>query len=148
YFDVTRAAADELGIAVQAFDVRSREELNGAFDAMGKAGMQAMILAQGGTAFQWRAIIPKLAIEHRLPLCAFSRETFEHGALISYGPDQLEMCHRSAALADKILNGAKPRAMPGQHPTKFDFLSNPLTAKALSLAIPASMLATADAVTE
>src|SRR5262245_41160953 len=148
YFDVTRAAADELGIAVQAFDVRSREELNGAFDAMGKAGMQALILAQGGTAFHWRAIIPKLAIVHRLPLCAFSRETFEHAALISYGADKLEMCHRSAALADKILKGAKPSDIPVEQPTKFEFLINLLTAKALSLAIPASMLATADAVTE
>jgi putative tryptophan/tyrosine transport system substrate-binding protein len=148
YVDVTRAAAAELGVALQAFDARSREELGGAFDAMVKTGMQAMTLAQGGTAFQWRAIIPKLALEHRLPLCAFSRETFEHGALISYGPDQVEMCHRSAALVDKILKGAKPSDIPVEQPTKFEFLINRNTAKALGVTLPAAMLGTADEVVE
>jgi putative tryptophan/tyrosine transport system substrate-binding protein len=148
YVDVTRAAAGELGIAIQEFDAHSAEELPGAFDAMEKASMQAMIPAQGGTAFQWRAIVPKLAIEHRLPLCAFSRESFEYGALISYGPDQIEMCHRSAVLADKILKGAKPSDIPVEQPTRFEFLINLQTAKALGLTIPVSMLATADQVIE
>lgn len=148
YVDVTRAAAGELGITIQEFDAHSAEELPGAFDAMEKASMQAMIPAQGGTAFQWRAIVPKLAIEHRLPLCAFSRESFEYGALISYGPDQIEMCHRSAVLADKILKGAKPSDIPVEQPTRFEFLINLQTAKALGLTIPVSMLATADQVIE
>ena len=148
YVDVTPAAAGALGITIQEFDAHSPEELPEAFDAMEKASMQAMLLAQGGTAFQWRAIVPKLAIEHRLPLCAFSRETFEYGALISYGPDQIEMCHRSAALADKILKGAKPSDIPVEQPTRFEFLINLKTAKALGLTIPVSMLATADQVVE
>jgi len=41
-----------------------------------RSGMQAIIPAQGGSAFQWRAIIPKLMLDHHLPLCAYSRETF------------------------------------------------------------------------
>jgi putative tryptophan/tyrosine transport system substrate-binding protein len=142
------AAANNLGITIEAFDARSREELEKAFDAMVRAGMQAMIPAQSGTAFQWRAIIPKLALDHRLPLCAYSRETFEHGALISYGPDQVEMCYRSAVLVDKILKGAKPSDIPVEQPTKFEFLVNRGTAKALGLTIPTPMLATADEVIE
>jgi putative ABC transport system substrate-binding protein len=148
YVEVTSAAASNLGLTIEAFDARSREELTEAFDAMVRTGMQAVIPAQGGTAFQWRAIIPKLALDHRLPLCAYSRETFEYGALISYGPDQIEMCHRSAALADKILKGAKPSDVPVEQPTKFEFLVNRRTAKVLGLTIPMAMLATADEVIE
>ena len=71
FVEVTSTAASNLGLTVEAFDARSREELTEAFDAMVRSGMQAMIPAQGGTAFQWRAIIPKLALDHRLPLCAY-----------------------------------------------------------------------------
>jgi putative ABC transport system substrate-binding protein len=103
YVEVTSAAASNLGLTIEAFDARSREELTEAFDAMVRTDMQAVIPAQGGTAFQWRAIIPKLALDHRLPLCAYSRETFEYGALISYGPDQIVMCHRLAGFDRSML---------------------------------------------
>jgi len=148
YVEVTKAAASRLGVTVDAFDARSREELNGAFSAMVQAGMQAIIPAQGGTAFQFRFVIPKLAIEHRLPLCAFSRETFEGGALISYGPDQVALCVRSAALADKIIKGEKPGDIPVEQPTKFEFLVNLKTAKAIGLTIPESFFLRADQVIE
>jgi putative ABC transport system substrate-binding protein len=148
YVEVTRAAAGTLGVTIESFDARSPEELSGAFDTMVRSGMQAIIPAQGGTAFQWRAIIPKLALDHRLPLCAYSRETFEHGALISYGPDQVEMCYRSAVLVDKIIKGAKPSDIPVEQPTKFEFLVNRGTARALGLTIPVALLATADEVIE
>jgi len=146
YVDVTRAAADELGLFLQPFDARSRDELEPAFDAMVKAGMQAVVTAQGGTAFQWRAIYPKIALQRRLALCAFSRETFEHGALLAYGPDQLEMCRRSAIFADKIIKGTKPGDIPVEQPTSFEFLLNLKTAKALGLTIPSSLLQRADEV--
>jgi len=148
FVEVTRAAAGNLGVAVEAFDARSPEELAVAFDAMVSAGMQAMTPAQGGTSFAWRALIPKLALDHHLPMCAYSRETFEHGALISYGPDQIEMCRRSAALVDKILKGTKPSDIPVEQPTKFEFLVSRSTAKALGLTIPPTVLATADDVIE
>ena len=148
YVDVTRAAATRLGVTVEAFDARSREELNGAFKAMVNAGMHAIIPAQGGTAFQFRFIVPKLAIDHRLPLCVFSRETFEGGALLSYGPDQVALCVRSAALADKIIKGEKPGDIPVEQPTKFEFLVNLKTAEAIGLTIPKSFLTRADEVIE
>jgi putative ABC transport system substrate-binding protein len=148
YVEVTRAAATRLGVTVEAFDARSREELMGAFKAMVKAGMHAIIPAQGGTAFQFRFIVPKLAIDHRLPLCVFSRETFEGGALLSYGPDQVALCVRSAALADKIIKGEKPGDIPVEQPTKFEFLVNLKTAEAIGLTIPKSFLTRADEVIE
>ncbi len=140
YVDVTRAAAIELGLFFQPFDARSRDELEPAFDAMVKAGMQAVVLAQGGTAFQWRQHYPKIALERRLVLCAFSRETFEHGALLAYGPDQTEMIRRSAVFADKIIKGAKPGDIPVEQPASFEFFINLKTAKTLGITIPQTVL--------
>ena len=148
YIQETQAAAAELELAVQTFEARSLEELELAFDGMVAAGIQAMITASGGTAFQWRSIIAKLAIEHRLAFSAFSRETFVDGALMSYGADQLEMCRRAAVYVDKILKGAKPSDLPVEQPTKLEFLINLKTAKALNLTIPPSLISAADEVVE
>jgi putative ABC transport system substrate-binding protein len=148
YIQETQAAAAELGLVVQTFEARSLEELELAFDGMAAVGIQAMITASGGTAFQWRAIIAKQAIAHRLAFSAFSRETFVDGALMSYGADQLEMCRRAAVYVDKILKGAKPSDLPVEQPTKLEFLINLKTAKALNLTIPPSLISAADEVVE
>ena len=87
-----------------------------------------------------------MALARRLPLCAYSRETFDHGALVSCGPDQIAMCHRSAVYADKILKGTKPRDIPVEQPTKFEFLINLKTAKALGLEVPLPLQQIADEV--
>jgi putative tryptophan/tyrosine transport system substrate-binding protein len=148
YVEVMRAAAAQLGLSLHTFEARSVEEMEPAFDAMVKAGMQAITPASGGAAFQARAIIPKLALARRLPLCAYSKETFEYGALVSYGPDQVDMCYRAAAYADKILKGAKPGDLPVEQPTKFEFLLNLKTAKALGLDVPLHLQQIADEVIE
>jgi putative ABC transport system substrate-binding protein len=119
-----------------------------AFDAMVKAGMQAVTPVQGGTSFQARHVIPKLALDRHLPLCAYSRETFEDGALASYGPDQIEMCYRSAVCADKLLKGAKPVDIPIEQPTKFELLLNLKTAKALGVNVPYQLQQIANDVVE
>jgi len=138
------AAAEQLGLSLRTFEVQSPQEFEPAFDAMVNSGMQAMTPAQGGIFFQERAIVPKLAIARRMPMCAYSRETFEYGALVSYGPDQVEMCRRSAVYVDKILKGAKPADLPVEQPTKFELFINLRTANALGLSIPQSVLLRAD----
>jgi putative ABC transport system substrate-binding protein len=148
FIDETTAVATELGITIQVFDARTSEALDPAFDAMVKAEMHALITASGGTIFQWRATIAKLALDHRLPFCAFSRETFEVGALMSYGADQIEMCRYSVVYVDKILKGAKPSDLPVQQPTKLELLINLKIARTLGLKVPPTLLATADEVIE
>ena len=148
FVEVMRAAADQLGLVLQTFDARSLEEIEPAFDAMVRVGMQAVTPVQGGLFFQARAFVPKLAIARRLPMLAYSRETFEHGALLSYAADQVEMCRRSAVYADKILKGAKPGDLPVEQPTKFEFLINLKTAKTLGLAVPLHLQQLADEVIE
>jgi putative ABC transport system substrate-binding protein len=143
-----RTAATQLGVTLRVFEARSLGQIEPAFDEMAKADMQAVNVTNGGLSFQARAITPKLAISRRLALCAYSKETFEFGALMSYGPNQIEMCRRSAVYADKILHGAKPGEIPVEQPTKLDFLINLTTAKALGLTIPATLLTMADEVIE
>jgi putative tryptophan/tyrosine transport system substrate-binding protein len=148
YIEVMESAADQLGLRLRTFEARSVAEMEPAFDAMVKAGMQAVTIEQGGTNFQARDIIPKLALERRLPLCAYSKETFEYGALVSYGPDQIETCHRAAVYVDKILKGMKPADIPVEQPTKFELLVNRKTAAALGVTVPPSLLVSATEVIE
>jgi ABC-type uncharacterized transport system substrate-binding protein len=70
------------------------------------------------------------------------------GGLISYGVDLPDLHHRAAVYIDRILKGAMPATFRWQLPTKFEMSINLKTAKALGLAVPASLLATADEVIE
>src|SRR4029077_18597542 len=128
--------ATKLGLTNHTFPASSRDELEPAFDAMVKAGMQAVTINSEGLAYQQMEFIAKLAIARRLPLSVWSRETLEAGALMSYGADQVAMCRRAAVFVDKILKGAKPADLPVEEPTKIEFLLNKNTAKALGLTLP------------
>jgi putative ABC transport system substrate-binding protein len=144
-----RAAAEKLGLTIQTFEARMPDELKPAFEAMKAAGMQGVTAGSDeGLPFQAREAIAKLALSNNLALCAYSKETFEPGALMSYAPDQLAICRRAATYVDKILKGTPPSAIPIEGPTNFQFLINLKTAKALSIEVPSVMLSRADVVIE
>jgi putative tryptophan/tyrosine transport system substrate-binding protein len=148
YIEESQAAAANLGLALQTFEASSLGELEPAFDRIVNAGMQAASITPESMFYQGRAIIPKLALERSLPICVWSRETLEPGAFISYGPDLLAILRRTAVYVDKILKGAKPGELPVEQPTRFQFLINLKTAKALGLTIPQTLLVAADEVIE
>ena len=89
-----------------------------------------------------------LAVGARLPTMYIQREFVEAGGLISYGPNFQDLFRRAAGYVDKILRGAKPADIPVEQPTKFDFVINLTTAKALGLTVPLTLLARTDEVIE
>jgi len=148
YTDLTKTAAAQLGLTVERFEVRSREEIEPAFEAMTRAGMQGVVTNADGLAYAQRELIGQSALKTRLPAVVFMRETLVPGTLLSYGVDSLAICRRAAAYVDKILKGAKPGELPVEQPTKFELLINLKTAKALGITVPPLLLSQADEVIE
>ena len=148
YETTTRNAAGALGLVAQMFKWSAPDELETAFASMKSAGIQAVMINPDGWAFTYRATISKLAIENRLPLSVWSRQTLDAGALMSYGSDSDAICRRVAVYVSKLLKGAKVGELPVEQPTKFEFLINLRTAKAIGLAIPETLLLRADEVIE
>jgi putative ABC transport system substrate-binding protein len=89
-----------------------------------------------------------LALGARLAVISFNREFVEAGALMSYGPNYLDLFRNAAEYVDKILRGTKPGDLPVQQPTKFELVINLKTAKALGLEVPRQIQQIADEVIE
>ena len=89
-----------------------------------------------------------MSVEHRLPTIAPLREFAQVGSLMTYGVNFAVIHRRTAAYVDKILKGANAAEIPVEQPTKFELAINLITAKALGLTVPPTLLATADEVIE
>ena len=145
--EAMQVAAKTLRLELQPFAVRSRVDFLGAFAAMGKAGVNGLWVS-GDTLFQahWKEI-STLAENQRLPSVG-RREFGEAGGLIGYGTNDAEVYRRAAYFVDRILKGAKPADLPVERPTRFEFLVNVKTARALGIKVPQSLLQRADRVIE
>jgi putative tryptophan/tyrosine transport system substrate-binding protein len=141
-------AAQALGIKLQALEVRTSEELDGAFAAIVRTKPDALLILADRVFLHNRQRIMDFASEHRLPSVNAYRELVEAGGLMSYGPSYEDMHRRAADYVDKILKGAKPGDLPVEQPTKFTLVVNLKAAKALGLAVPPMMLSRADEVIE
>jgi putative tryptophan/tyrosine transport system substrate-binding protein len=141
------AAAGTLGLEVIASEIRRGEDIVPAFEALnGRA--DALYVCIDPLVVAHRIRINTLALAARLPTMHGSREFVEAGGVMSYGPNQADLYRRAADYVDKILRGAKPADLPVEQPTKFDFVVNLTTAKALGLEVPPTLLARADEVIE
>jgi putative ABC transport system substrate-binding protein len=140
------AAARALGVTTQSFGVRAPEELEGAFTAMTKARVEALLVEPSSFVFPHRRRIVDLAAQSRLPGMYHHRDLVEAGGLMSYAVNEPDLFRRLGVYVDKIFKGAKPGDLPVEQPTKFDLVINLKTAKALGLTIPQSLLIRADEV--
>jgi len=143
----TQAAARALSLALQIFEIRP-EEIAEAFELMDKARPDALIVQQNLSFTVHLRQIAELAINRRLPTVHPTREFVEAGGLLAYGPSISSLGERAAWYVDRILKGTKPADLPVEQPTKFELIVNLKTSKALGLAVPPSLLATADEVIE
>ena len=142
----TEVAARQFGVKVQSVEVPDSNAFPNAYAAMVSQRANALIIIQGTfTSFHQKQLIG-LAMKNRLPSMCDSPSWTENGCLMSYGPNRREMWRRAATYVDKILKGAQPAELPVEQPTKFEFVINLKTAKALNLTIPQSVLYRADKV--
>ena len=92
--------------------------------------------------------IAKLAIQYALPTCFAYREPVEAGGLMGYGVSAIGATLEAGIYAGRILKGEKPADLPVQQPTKFEFVINMKTAKALRLTVPDRLIALTDQLIE
>ena len=140
YVTETQAAAQALGLQLQALEVRSPNEFDQAFAAMTSEHADALVMIPSGLFFSHRRQLAALAVQHRLPAIFMEREFVDAGGLMAYGPSLSDLSRRAATYVDKILKGAKPADLPIEQPMKFELVINLKTAKALGLTVPPSLL--------
>jgi len=142
-----QAAARTLGLEFDALEIRRAEDIVPAFEAI-KGRTQALYVCPDGLVDANKVRINTSALGARLPTMHGYREYVEAGGLMSYGAKLPEMYRRAADYVDKILRGAKPGELAVEQPTKFDFIINLTTAKALGIELPPTLLSRANEVIE
>jgi putative ABC transport system substrate-binding protein len=141
-----QAAARALTVMLLPTTADHPNEFADAFAALVRAQVAAVMVDPNPLTYANGRLIADLAAKHRLPAMYGFRENVEAGGLMAYGASIVDVVRRAAGYVDKILKGAKPGDLPVEQPTKFDFVINLKTAKALGLTIPQSLLARADEV--
>ena len=142
------AAASTLGLQVQVLQAKSAGELEGAFKAAGAARAEAVLVLVSPTFVGNRAVLVRLAAQHRLPAMYFSQAFTGAGGLIAYGPPIEEQWGLAASAIDKILKGARAAELPVQQPTRFELEVNLKAAREIRINIPQSILLHANRVIE
>jgi putative ABC transport system substrate-binding protein len=142
-----QAIGKSLGLDVATSEIRRAEDISPAFAAL-KGRAEALYVTADSLVNNNRMRINTLALAARLPTMYGFRDMVEAGGLMSYGANYSDLFQRAGNYVDKILRGAKPADLPVEQPTKFDLVVNLITAEALGLAVPASLLARADQVIE
>jgi len=141
-------SARSLGLQPSSSPVHNTSEIERAITALARAPGGGLIMMPDTFNIVHRERIIALARQNKLPAISPYRFVVAEGGLISYGLDLIDLFRRTGGYVDRILRGAKPAELPVQAPTKYETTINLKTAKALGLAVPDKLLATADEVIE
>jgi putative tryptophan/tyrosine transport system substrate-binding protein len=146
-FRAAEGAARSRGLTLQPLLIKSPSEIPEAIAEAARYRAGALLVLTSPLLFSSLTAIADAAVKHRLPTINLFVPFFaEAGGLLAYGPDFHDLFRSAAGYVDRILKGVKPADLPVQRPTRFEFIVNLKTAKALSLQIPQSLLLRADRV--
>jgi putative ABC transport system substrate-binding protein len=141
--DVPEAARD-LGLQIRVLNASTSREIEAAFATLERDRPDGLFIAPDGFFTGRTSQFVTLASRDRLPTSCGNREMVEAGLLMSYGTDNWDMFHQVGVYTGHILKGAKPSDLPVLQSTKFEFVINLQTARALGVHVPPTLLARAD----
>jgi putative ABC transport system substrate-binding protein len=145
---IVQEAAPTIGLQIQILNATTIGEIDAAFATIERERPDALFVT-GDAFFVSRAVqFATLTARSRIPATYSLRDYVAVGGLMSYGTDFTEAFRQVGVYTGKILKGAKPVELPVVQSTKFEFVINMQTAKALGLEVPAQLLATVDEVIE
>jgi ABC-type uncharacterized transport system substrate-binding protein len=141
-------AARAIGLQIQVLNASTSREIEAAFATLVRDRADALFVAPDGFLVSRRVQFATLAARHGIPAAHTTREEVEAGGLMSYGTDILDMWHQVGVYTGQILKGAKPADLPVLQSTKFEFVINLQTARALDIDVPLHLQQLADEVIE
>jgi putative ABC transport system substrate-binding protein len=141
-------AARAIGLQIQILNASTSREIEVAFATLVRDRADALFVAPDTFFISRRVQFATLATRHGIPAAYSTRDEVEAGGLMSYGTDIPDMWRQVGVYAGQVLKGAKPADLPVMQPTKFEFVINLVTARALGLEVPPTLLARADEVIE
>jgi putative ABC transport system substrate-binding protein len=141
-----QSAASVLGLRLLVLSAVSESEVAAAFATIVEQHAGALVTSSGALTLAKIDQILSFAGRYAVPTMFLGRAPVERGGLASYGPTIIELVRQAGGYTGRILKGEKPADLPIMQPTKFEFVINLKTAKALGLTVPETLLATADEV--
>jgi putative tryptophan/tyrosine transport system substrate-binding protein len=141
-------AARVVGLQIDVFRASNDQEIDAAFEAVTQKSIAALAVTGNPFYDTRREKLVALAARYAVPAVYQFREFAVAGALMSYGIDLPDAYRQVGVYVGRILNGAKPADLPVLQPTKFEFVINLKTAKALGITVPLTLLGRADEVIE
>jgi len=142
------AAAAMLGVQIDIVRASDSREIEAAFATLVRNKVNALLIGPDVFFNNRRVQLATLTARHAIPAVCNVREFAEVGGLMSYGTDLTEVFRQFGVYTGRILKGAKPADLPVVQSTKFQFVINLPTARALGIEIPPTLLARADEVIE
>jgi putative tryptophan/tyrosine transport system substrate-binding protein len=141
-------AAPAMGLQIQPLNATTIGELDSAFATMRRERADALVVAGDAFFLNRRAQFVTLTARDRIPAAFSQRAYVEAGGLMSYGTDIMDSFRQVGVYTGKILKGAKPAELPVLQSTKFEFVINRHTARALGVEVPSGVFSIADEVIE